>query len=309
MQPVINPLKCSIMKNMSKYIIAIICLISINSLAHAQLKLTLVSEKTSYQLGEPILVYITVTNTGNDAVSIYEEFKPEMTEYAYFITGPNSEEQIFSPIMVAEPDKLVSLKRGASISGSVELFFGAGKYYFSEPGNYKISVKHKEFTSNPLSIKVLEPANNEEKEIAKMILGSKEMGLYYELGGNDELVEANQNLDRLAKEYSQYRITNYFLQVKAQNLSVPARNFVTNKHRAPMYEDALKILNEVKKTKMPLYYQSKSAALTAKIYRKTDRKDEAIKELNTFKTTLDRNQTYKKYLINDINKTLTIIEK
>ena len=297
------------MKNISKYIIAIICLICINSVANAQIKLTLVSEKTSYQLGEPIIVYVTVTNTGNEAVSIYEEFKPEMTEYAYFITGPNSKNQIFSPIMAAEPDKLVTLKKGASINGGIELFFGAGKYYFSEPGKYQITVKHKEFSSAPLALKVLEPATSEEKEIAKLILGSKEMGLYYELGGNDELVEANQNLDKLANEYSQYGITNYFLQIKAQNLSVPARNFVTNQHRGPQYDKALKILTQVKQTKMPLYYQSKNATLTAKIYKKTDRKDEAIKELESFKATLDRNQNYKKYFIKDVNTTLKIMEK
>ena len=297
------------MKKIHIYYLAVFFCFCLTSLVNAQIKLTLVSEKTAFKLGEPVVVYVTATNTGNETVSIYEDFSPEMTEYLYLITGPDSEEQVYSPIFAAEPDQLISLGKGASIDGAVELFFGAGKYYFSKPGKYGIKVKYKKFICKPLIITVLKPASNEGKEVAKKILSSKQMGLYYELGGNDEFMEANKIIDDLAKNYSQYEVTTYFLQIKAKSLSIPARNFVSKKHRGPQYDEALKILNQAKQKKLPLFYQNKNAALIAKIYNKTDRNREAIKELESFKETLNRNLLYKKYFIMELNSSLEFMEK
>ena len=84
---------------------------------------------------------------------------------------------------------------------------------------------------------------------------------------------------------------------------------MSKKHRGPQYDEALKILNQAKQKKLPIFYQNNNAALIAKIYNKTDRNREAIKELESFKETLNRNLLYKKYFIMELNSSLEFMEK
>lgn len=289
------------MKNKLKYIIAVFCCFIFFQNTNAQIKLSLKSEKQVINMAEPVVLYVTATNAGNETVKIYEEFSPIMTEYFYLIKGPDGKEQVYTPIYIGEPSKLVSLNRGKSINGVVELFFGAGKYYFAKPGDYEIKVRHQDYYSKPIIITVVEPGTENGLKIAKNILSNQEMGLYYELGGNDELTEANKLINEFSEKDKDLDISSYFLQIKAQNLSRPARNFVSKKPRGPKYEDALKILQQTKQKELPFYYQNRNATLMAKIYTKTNRKTEAIKELEDFKNKLNGNPSLQKFYIKDLN--------
>ncbi len=73
-----------------KFIIVFTVLIGlcIGSAANAQLKLTLTSEKETYKLSEPVIVYVSVTNTGSSSIKIPAQVEPEWTDYVYFVTGP-----------------------------------------------------------------------------------------------------------------------------------------------------------------------------------------------------------------------------
>jgi hypothetical protein len=277
------------------------------TIANAQLKLSLTSDKTTFILGEPVIVYVTVKNTGRSEVKIPSKVDPKLTDYVYYVTGTDGKEKVYSPVVVGESVHSVTLKKNETLNGTAELFFGGGEYYFKNPGKYKIEVKYGETKSAPFTINVKK--SNEENEAAKMIFGSKEVGFYYEIGGSDELKEANKIVDQLIKSHSKSPVADYFAVKRAQNLSVHARNFVTKKPRAPKYDEALKILNGIKDKKMPLFYKDRVTKAIVKIYNKTNKTNDAVKELEQFKSMLNEKAKYKKFFIKDVEKQIEALKK
>ena len=83
------------------------CLFAISPL-NAQINLSVSSEKPIYKLSEPVILYVSVSNVGNEMVKICEDFEPQFTEYKYFITNPDNEEKTFSPVVVLEPLRMIS---------------------------------------------------------------------------------------------------------------------------------------------------------------------------------------------------------
>jgi len=77
---------------MKKYIILALLLISmvaVRGQANDNLIMMLSAEKTEFLLGEPVVVYLSLTNTGSEPVQVVNDVEPELDLYTYYITEPD----------------------------------------------------------------------------------------------------------------------------------------------------------------------------------------------------------------------------
>ena len=213
------------------FIPALLLVIFAIAMAEENLELQLTAEKSAFQLGEPVIVYLTVANTGSDPVNMLPFVYPEVDIYHYYIIDPDGQEIAFSPLYVDDHDTSMVLNQGGHIRGAARIFYGGHGYYFKTPGSYKVLVRYKDMQSNLLKITVRTPRNDAEQSQAALILDHPEVGLFLMLEGGDELKDAIQQIETMKREYPNSLLTAYLKYAEAKNYSVPARNFVTKKPR------------------------------------------------------------------------------
>lgn len=271
-------------------------------------KLELSVEKSSFMLGEPVVVLVKVTNTGDSELAIVGGVEPEFDVLHYEVAGPDGESKPFSPLYVADTDKRIVLNRGESMHGTARIFYGGNGYTFSKAGTYKVTASFKNYRSNTLSIQISEPQNQAEREQARLILENSEVGLFLMLEGGDELKEAHRVRDTFQQEYPQSLLTAYLKFAQGKNLSVPARNFVSKQPRDANLEGAIEMLQSVKDREMQMYYRVKTATTLSTCYQKTGQMQEAQKVLEEMQQTLNRQERLTPYFSPEISSELQRIK-
>ncbi len=248
---------------------------------HAQqgIKIELSAEKTTFLLGEPVVVLVKVTNTANSPLMIPVGLEAECDMLHYEITNPDGKTTPYSPMYVVDTDKRIILNKNESAYGAARLFYGGNGYTFTKPGTYKVQARFKDVQSNALAVKISAPQNDAEREQAALILDNAEVGLFLMLEGGDELMEAHKALATLEEKYPQSLLTAYVKFAQGKNLSVPARNFVSKKPRDANLTKAIEILQSVKDAPLQMYYRVKAATTLSTCYQKTGRKEDARKTL------------------------------
>jgi hypothetical protein len=270
------------------------------AMAQDQLKLSVTAEKTEFLLGEPVIVYVTLINTGNEPIQVSSEFAPEKDMYSYFITDPGDSTKRFGPVFVEEPDEIKTLAKNESVGGSARIFYGGSGYFFPKPGEYTIVVHYQNIESPPFKVKVLEPRDEAEKEQASLILDHLEVGLFLMLEGGDELIDALARINTLIEKYPNSLLTSYVQYAVAKNHSVPARNFVSKKPREADLPRAIEILQSIKDKEIQLYYQGKVFTTLSTCLDKTGRKEEAKTVLQEFQKKLEEKKNLRQYFIDQI---------
>lgn len=273
---------------------------------HAQqgMKIELSAEKTTFLLGEPVVVLVKVTNTANSPLMIPGGLEPEFDMLHYEVTDPDGKATPYSPMYVADTDKRIILNKNESAYGAARLFYGGNGYTFTKPGTYKVRASFKDAQSNTLAIKISVPQNDAEREQAALILDNPEVGLFMMLEGGDELMEAHKALATLEEKYPQSLLTAYVKFAQGKNLSVPARNFVTKKPRDAKLTKAIEILKGVKDAPLQMYYRLKVATTLSTCYRKTDRLEDARKVLEEMQQQVSKQKRLAPYFSKELEMSL-----
>jgi hypothetical protein len=226
-------------------------------IAQERLTISVIAEKSEYLLGEPVVVYVMIKNSGNKTLAVSADIAPERDMYIYYITNPEGETKRFAPIFVEEPDEMKKLRRNESVGGSARIFYGGNGYTFPKSGEYQVAVHYQDTKSLHLKIKILEPGNEAEKDQANHILDHSEVGLFMMLEGGDELSDAMAQIESLNANYPDALLTAYVRYALAKNYSVPARNFVSKKPRDANLPKSIEILESLKSKEIQLYYRNK----------------------------------------------------
>lgn len=276
-------------------IFALILFPLFNIKAAENLKLELSAEKSDFLPGEPVVILVKATNTGDSLLVIPGGLEPEMDALIYEITDPQGKTTPFSPLMVMDTDKRITLNKNESAYGTARLFYGGQGYSFPQPGVYKVMARYKSFRSNSLGLKISEPKNAEESEQARLILDNTEVGLFLMLEGGDELQQAQKAMETLAQKYPQSLLTAYVRYAQAKNLSVPARNFVSKKPRGANLPAAIDILQSVKDADILMYYRLKTVTTLSECLQASDRKEDARKVLEDMQQLLQKQQRLMPY--------------
>ncbi len=282
---------------------AVLCFAMVQT-ASGAIEIRLAAEKNEFKLGEPVVVLVSVKNTGQEPLTLSPDLGPEVDFLQYMITNPDGQTTAFNPLFVVDPGRSITLGKDETVSGGARIFYGGNGYSFPKAGKYTVVARHKDSRSNTLEIRVRAAANDAEREQAKLILDNPEVGLFLMLEGGDELAEAKKHIDALISKHPTSVITHYVRYAVAKNLSVPARNFVSKKPRPADLPKAIEILQELKDKDFQFYYQSKAASTLAASLAKLNRKDEARQVLQDFRKQLVDVEKIRNYYLKRVDEEL-----
>jgi hypothetical protein len=240
--------------------------------------LTLIAEKDSYIVGDPVVVFVTVTNRSAKVLEVPILFGPEYDTYVYTIQGPDGNAVRFSPLMVKETyAPKASLEQGQSVSGSARIYFGALGYSFMKPGPYSIRCSFGPQISNELMLKFGEPETAPQRAFADAILRHGEVGLLLMMEGGDELADGIAQLQKIASEFPESPYGGIAGYILGKNYSQPAMNFVSKKPRAADFAKANKYLEAARGVNIGPFYVSQLHATLGDNYLKMKDPDAARK--------------------------------
>jgi hypothetical protein len=205
-------------------------------------------------------------------------------------------------------DRFITLRKNETLTGTARIFYGGNGYTFAKAGKYSVAARYKESRSNALEIRVLDAANDAEREQAKLILDHPEVGLFLMLEGGDELADAKKQIDALISKHPNSILTHYVRYAVAKNHSVPAKNFVSKKKRGADLPKAIEILQGLKDKDFQFYYQSKANSTLAASLAKLNRKDEARKVLQDFRKKLEGADKIRPYYMKRVDEELDKIK-
>jgi hypothetical protein len=293
------------MNGMLLHLIMVLSLLVPGAPAVAQpVDLALTTDRTEFMLGEPVVVLVGVKNIGHDTMYVSPEFGPEGGNVDYIVTGPGGKAKAFSPLYVQDRADFRPLAPGQTVRGTARIFYGGNGYTFQEPGNYSVVASMGKSRSSPLRLKVLPPQNAAEREQARLILDKNEVGLFLMLEGGDELSEAQKQIEELISRYPDALLTSYVRYAVAKNLSVPAKNFVSQKPRSADMPRAIAILQSLTGKEMVLYYQARVATTLASLMSKTNRPEEARTVLQEFQSKVSRRENVRPWFLPEIEQRL-----
>ena len=271
-------------------------------------EIVLTADKTEFMLGEPVVVLVALTNKGQEPLKVSPELGPEGDNLQYRITGPGGKGTAFSPLFVEDRADFRTLATGEMVRGTARIFYGGNGYSFPDAGTYSVVASFKGSRSAALRLKVLPPQTNAEREQSRLILGQNEVGLFLMLEGGDELAEAQKQIEQLTTRYPDALLTSYVRYAVAKNLSVPARNFVSQKPRAADLPQSISIMKSLTEKNMVLYYQAKVATTLSAMLSKTNRNEEARSVLQQFQSRLSKMESIRPYFMPDIEQRLKKME-
>ena len=194
------------------------------------LVLKIQADKSQYLLGEPIVLYASLSNEGNKAVGVLDFLEPETNYVQYYITKPGqTKPERFLPYMLECPDTgPILLKPGQTITGTAKLFMGQKGWVFTDVGTYKIRATYLgRLNSNELRLSVARGSNAGDRAAGDLILNNREAQRFLYLEGGDHLASGKNALQRVSDEYGASALAGYANFALGANLSADFANFKT----------------------------------------------------------------------------------
>ncbi len=225
--------------------------------AQEVLTLQIQVDKEQFDLGEPVVLYVTLRNAGSQAVEVLHFLEPEFGYAEYLITGPDGEELKFRPsALVDHPEPYQLLAPGEEIQGEAKIFFGGAGWTFANPGTYNVRAAYLGtggVVSNTITISVLQPTSAAARAAAQQFINSEEVGYFLLFEGGDHLTEGMQRLELVAQNYSQTPHAAYANYALGNNLLQDFANFRTNSMRAADPQRAIAYLERAQLSTVSLY--------------------------------------------------------
>ena len=103
-----------------------------------KLDLKIFTDKSEYLLGEPVIAYVQLINSGTEAVTIVDQIDPKYEHVNFYIKKENKE-VLFIPYSVVDSDLHTSILEPAkSITEAIKIFYGGNGWTFEFAGKYQI---------------------------------------------------------------------------------------------------------------------------------------------------------------------------
>ncbi|OPY46742.1 MAG: hypothetical protein A4E47_00509 [Methanosaeta sp. PtaU1.Bin028] len=220
------------------------------------LTLDIRSDKESYQLGEPVILYVTMRNEGQQTASVLSPLDPEYGFVNYMIVDASGEERRFLPyahIDAENPSQ--QLAPGEEIQGVAKIFFGGDGWTFEEPGSYQVYAAYQDsLRSNTLTVQIDAATDQNSAEAADLFLGSEEVGKFLYFEGGDHLKEGVNLLEQVARQFPDTPHATYANFALGNNLLTDFANFQTNQLRRADPTAAVQYLEVARENPVSSYY-------------------------------------------------------
>jgi hypothetical protein len=214
----------------------------------AGLSLKLESRK-SFMLCEPVVVELKLYRKGVRYKRVHRSIHPDRGFVHLAIRKPDGRVVSYRPMAARclKPDFTVLRKKQPSIYASAYIGYGMDGFYFDQAGFYQLVAVYQspcgsEVVSEPLTLRVRNPLNEAEEEIADLYYGNDQGALFYLLGSDSKhLSSGNRSLDNVLDKYGQHPLAIHAHLVKGVNSGRHFKTVTERKRlaaRPPRAEDS-----------------------------------------------------------------------
>jgi hypothetical protein len=199
-------------------------------------------ERSLFTFAEPVSVELKLKNQGTTPFSVPDLLNPEFGITTLFIRDPRGEVHRYRPLfkLCGEP-RMKVLEPGESLYESVFLAYGAGGFYFQEPGEYQVWAVYEagalRLRSNALRIRVSFPQKASDEEMA-LLAYEKEQGQVLYMRGAPHLTAATDQLREVVERFPTTNLARYIHLCLGQAQSKPFKDLVAGEIRPPNLEEA-----------------------------------------------------------------------
>jgi len=233
------------------------------------LELTIQFDEPSFDLGEPIIAYVTLTNNDQVSLRVPRRLEPEYGQIIYTVVSAG-EERAFVPWALKENERThEEIPPGGEVVGLSKIFFGANGWTFRNPGTYVVEVSYRNEFKGSAELRIDDPATEEERATAQMVLTDDDVGYFFLFEGGDHLKSAIETLEHIRNEFPESELAAYANFTLGKNLSSGFRGFGDQPTRPPDRDLASKYLQaslDVLDDRASLYYRVEAYSQLASVY-------------------------------------------
>jgi hypothetical protein len=278
-----------------------------------KIDLKLSTDKLEYLLGEPVIAYIQIINSGSEPISIIAQIDPKYDYLNFYIKKEISKEILFVPYVVADSIIQTSiLEPGKSITKDIKIFYGGNGWTFESAGKYQIRCVYKGTTenlgesigSNVVEINVLPTKSEQEKEQVNLMMG-EEQGKFLLFESGDHLTYGISSLLELINKFPESQLANYANFALGKNFAIDFKDFQKGRIRKAEIEKSIEHLNKTKDKEIGSYFKKETFFTLADLFRKSNNFPAAKKTLDEF---IEISSNDPK-LSNSINKAKSILDE
>lgn len=170
-----------------------------------ELQLTVTAAHDTIEIGEPLLVSWTLTNTGSEPLPVPSDLSNRATYATVAVIDPRGNARVMSPFVIeCEASRITDLAPGAALTAQERVFWSSNGFAFTAPGTHVVDVAI-EWTAqgipclvrSSVTLAVNTPISQTDDQAASALL-HPQVGAYVALGGGaSHLTEAVARLDSL----------------------------------------------------------------------------------------------------------------
>ncbi len=181
--------------------------------------------RRSFVLCEPVVVEVKLRRRGPRPKSVYSSIHPDRGLVQLAIRKPGGGVVMYRPFATRCVDtRTIELNDALpSIYASAYIGYGRDGFYFDQAGFYQVVAVYRspggaEVVSEPLTLRVRNPLDAAEEEIADLYYGHDQGALFYLLGSDSEFLSSgNRSLDNVLDKYRHHPLAAHALLVKGVN--------------------------------------------------------------------------------------------
>jgi len=247
-------------------------------------------ERYLFHFAEPVTVEIKLKNQSPAHTSVPDMLNPEFGLLELFIRDPRGQVRPYRPLFkLCGEARTVELAAGDKLYESVFLAFGAGGFYFEEPGEYQLWAVYGagglRLRSNALRIRVAFPQSPEDEEMALRTFG-REQGHVLYMRGAEHLQDGNDQLREVTERFPTTHLSRYIHYCFGNSKAREFKNAITGEVRPPELKAAAKeletastFLRATQQSALDNITHGRAVDLLYGVYRQMDRPQEAVSAL------------------------------
>jgi hypothetical protein len=247
------------------------------------------TDKSEHLLGEPVIAYIEIKNSGTEPVSVIDQLDPKFGIVKFYIKSENDRESVFRPFTVVDSIRhTVLLEPGKSISHAAKIFYGGDGWTFKSAGKYQLrssyegmAENHKVIESNIVEINIIPPRNEDEKEQVNLIMG-EEQGLFLLFESGDHLSDGISSLSNLVRKFPQSNLAGYANSALGKNYSMDFKDFQKGAVRKADIEKSRLHLENAKDKNIGSYFRTQTFLTLADVFKRSNDVASAKRTLDEF---------------------------
>jgi hypothetical protein len=203
-------------------------------------------ERYVFQFAEPVTVEIKLKNQTNAPAVVPHMLNPELGLLKLYIRDPRRQVRAYEPLFkLCSQARAVELPPGEKLFESVFLHYGAGGFYFEEPGEYQIwavySAGGVRLRSNALRIRVAFPQTADDEKVAIWTYGQDQGHVLY-MRGAEHLQAANDQLNEIVERFSSTALARYINYCFGNSYARQFKDVITGQVRPPEPQRAVRQL-------------------------------------------------------------------